>query len=203
MFSGGIDSTGVLHHLLTDERYRDHRIIVHHIHIHNRENRALAESQAVKSIIAYYRTSVNKKFIMTQSAFNTMGFAGLKAERFPYDMDVCAFYGANVTLARKDIGNVAWGRTKTDVNSGGNFEARMKRMQDVFSSVWLLEKEQSPQFIFPIINLDKKQIWLSLPEPVRKMVWWCRTPIYNEDKARPCGRCGTCSQVKTFIGGTA
>ncbi|MEQ6168534.1 7-cyano-7-deazaguanine synthase [Ekhidna sp. MALMAid0563] len=201
MFSGGIDSTGVLHQLLTNEKFEEHPIILHHIHIHNRENRARAELQAVKEILAYYKTNVQKEFVVTESVFNTMGFAGLKAKRFPYDMDVCAFYGANLAVAKKEIRHVAWGRTKTDVNSGGNFEARMKRMQDVFNSVWVLEKEQPPSFIFPIIDYDKKQIWFSLPEPVRKMVWWCRTPVYEGNIARPCGSCGTCLQVKEFING--
>jgi 7-cyano-7-deazaguanine synthase in queuosine biosynthesis len=42
LFSGGIDSTGVLHRLMTDPQYVQHPLIVHHIHIFNRENRAKA-----------------------------------------------------------------------------------------------------------------------------------------------------------------
>jgi len=202
MFSGGIDSTGVLHELLTNVKYKEYPVIVHHIHIHNRENRARVEAQAVKSILKYYREKVEKKFLVTESVFDSVGFAGLKAKRFPYDMDVCAFYGSNLSVAKKEVQHVAWGRTKTDVNSGGNFEKRMKRMQEVFNSVWVLEKEAPPEFIFPLVNYDKKQIWLSLPEPIRKMVWWCRIPIYEGNVARPCGRCGTCMEVKKIIDGT-
>ncbi|WP_370088078.1 hypothetical protein [Ekhidna sp.] len=201
MFSGGIDSTGVLHELMTSDKWKDYPLIIHHIHIFNRENRARAEASAVKTILNYYKVNSDKRFLVTESTFDTMGFAGLKSARYPYDMDVCAFYGANAAVARKEIQLVAWGRTKTDVDSGGNFEARMKRMQDIFSSVWILEKEPVPKFIFPLIELTKEEIWSKLPDDVKKHVWWCRTPIYKNDKASPCQKCGTCLQVKDFING--
>lgn len=199
MFSGGIDSTGVLHELMTNEKWKDYPLVIHHIHIFNRENRARAETSAVKSILNYYKENCDRKFLVTESTFDTMGFAGLKSPRYPYDMDVCAFYAANVAVARKEIQHVAWGRTKTDISGGGNFAARMKRMQDVFDSVWVLEKEPVPKFIFPVIELDKEEIWNKFPEELKKSVWWCRTPIYQDRKAIPCQKCGTCLQVKDFI----
>ena len=50
MFSGGIDSSGVLHELFTNPEYVDRPLIIHHTILQNRENRAKAESQAVKAI---------------------------------------------------------------------------------------------------------------------------------------------------------
>jgi len=199
MFSGGIDSAGVLHQLLTNEQFAANPIIIHHIRIHNRENRAKAESIAVKGILEFYKKNIEKKFLVTESTFDSTGFSGLKAERFPYDMDVCAFYAANATVAKKDIRYVAWGRTKTDVSGGGDFEKRMQRMQDIFDSVWVLEKETKPKFAFPLINFDKEQIWKSLPTAIKNKVWWCRTPIYLANEIKACGRCRTCLEVKTFI----
>ncbi|WP_421763613.1 ATP-binding protein [Ekhidna sp.] len=201
LFSGGIDSTGVLHQLITHKKYKDANLIVHHIHIHNRENRAKAEAKAVKSIIECYKKNYDRQFLVTESVFDSRGFSSLRSKRYPYDMDVCAFYAANIAVGRKNIRFVAWGRTKTDVSSGGSFEARMKRMQDVFDSVWLLEKEPIPKFIFPLIKYTKAEIWNSIPPEVQSNVWWCRTPIYQEDKILPCGVCGTCTQTKAFIDG--
>jgi len=155
MFSGGIDSTGALHHLLTDEQYASHPLIVHHIHIHNRENRARAEAHAVGQIIDYYKKNANRDFLVTQSTFNALGFHPLRATRFPYDADVIAFYAANITTARKDIGQVVVGRTKTDVESGGNYSDRMRRRQKIFDAVWILEKEKAPAFYYPIIALAR------------------------------------------------
>ncbi|WP_179213263.1 adenine nucleotide alpha hydrolase family protein [Ekhidna lutea] len=199
MFSGGIDSTGVLHQLITDEKYKDHPLIVHHIHIFNRENRARAEAMAVKTILSYYKENTERPFLVTESTFNTTGFAPLKANRFPFDMDVCAFMAGNICTARKDVKSVAMGRTKTDVESGGeNFMARMKRAQAIFKSVLALEKSEAPTYIFPVVEFTKQEVWEMLPADVRKNTWWCRTPIYIGDKAQSCGKCHTCNDVKKF-----
>ena len=201
MYSGGIDSTGVLHQLMTNEKYIEHPLIVHHIHIFNRENRAKAESSAVKAVLTYYQKNVDRKFLVTESTFNTMGFAPLKSVRFPFDMDVCAFFSGNICAARKDIGMVAMGRTKTDVDSGGdNFMLRMKRAQAIFKSVLSLERKDIPEYIFPVVDFTKKEIWEFLPEEVRTNTWWCRRPIYEEGKApKACGKCPTCKAVKDFV----
>lgn len=200
MFSGGIDSTGVLHQLITNPKYVDHPLIVHHIHIWNRENRAMAEAEAVKTILGYYKNNTSRKFLVTESTFNTTGFAPLKSNRFPFDMDVCAFFSANICAARKEIDFVAMGRTKTDVDAGGdNFMMRMKRAQAIFKSVMMLEKTTMPEYIFPVVEFTKKEIWEFLPEEVRNSTWWCRRPIYEEGKKpKACGNCQTCKDTKEF-----
>ncbi|MEO9871657.1 7-cyano-7-deazaguanine synthase [Ekhidna sp.] len=201
MFSGGIDSTGVLHQLMTNEKFTEHPLIVHHIHIFNRENRAKAEAAAVSSILNYYHKNVNRKFLVTESTFNTTGFAPLQSSRFPFDMDVCAFFSGNICAARKEIDFVAMGRTKTDVDSGGdNFMVRMKRAQAIFKSVMSLENTNLPEYIFPVIDFTKGEIWKFLPEQVRKSTWWCRRPVYKEGKPpQACGKCQTCKDVKEFV----
>ncbi|MEO1254229.1 MAG: hypothetical protein AAFY41_04970 [Bacteroidota bacterium] len=201
MYSGGIDSTGVLHELMTNDKYTEHPLIIHHIHIFNRENRATAEAHAVKQILKYYQENTSRKFLVTESTFNTMGFAPLKSVRFPFDMDVCAFFAGNISAARKDIGMVAMGRTKTDVDTGGgNFQMRMNRAQSIFKSVMSLEGTSVPEYIFPVLNYTKKEIWGFLPEEVRTNTWWCRRPIYAEnEKPKACGRCITCKDVKDFV----
>jgi len=200
MYSGGIDSTGVLHLLMTDKKYVDHPLIVHHIHIWNRENRAKAEAVAVGSVLSYYQKHTDREFTVTESVFNTTGFAPFQSNRFPFDMDVCAFFSGNICAARKDIGIVAMGRTKTDVDSGGdNFMRRMSRAQAIFKSVLSLEEMELPEYVFPVVDYTKKEIWDFLPEEVRNNTWWCRRPIYQEGQPpKVCGKCQTCKDVKAF-----
>jgi len=101
MFSGGIDSCGVLHSLVTDPDYHDRELIVQHIILQNRENRAQAEMNSVNEIISYYQQHhPERPFTYTESIFNTTGFAPLQASRFPFDMDVCAFMAGNIAVAR-------------------------------------------------------------------------------------------------------
>lgn len=202
MFSGGIDSTGVLHQLMTDPDFAQRPLIVHHIILQNRENRAIAELQAANAIIDYYKKSQpERRFTYTESVFNTTGFAPLNATRFPFDMDVCAFIASNICVARKDIKQVAMGRTRTDVENGGtDFEQRMTRAQKVFKAVYALEKESPPNYIFPVINLTKHEIWQQLPKQVQKATWYCRHPRYDEQRvAHACSQCQTCKEVSSFL----
>jgi 7-cyano-7-deazaguanine synthase in queuosine biosynthesis len=202
MFSGGIDSSGVLHSLITDPDYRNRELIVQHIILQNRENRAQAEMNSVTKIIKFYQSQYPERpFTYTESVFNTMGFAPLRANRFPFDMDVCAFMAGNIAVARKDIRQIAMGRTKTDIDAGGdNFKQRMARAQNVFQAVYSLEPETVPDYIFPVINMTKQEIWQMLPPPVRAASWYCRHPAYQENgSALACQQCNTCKEVAEFM----
>ena len=190
----------MLHELVTNDKYAEYDLIVHHIYIVNRENRHQAEAKAVKSIVPYYKKI--KDFLYTESVFNTSGFAPLKSIRFPFDMDVCAFLAANICAARPEVAHVAMGRTKTDVSSGGsNFSMRMQRAQNIFKSTLMLQGGEMPEYIFPVVDMTKEEIWNNLPETVRPNTWYCRTPLYTDNMARPCGKCITCKDVQSFING--
>ncbi len=202
MFSGGIDSTGVLHQLFTNSEFADSPIIIHHVILQNRENRAAAELQAVEKIVKYYaQTFPSREFLYTDCVFNTMGFAPLNSTRFPFDMDVCAFIAGNICVARKDIKQVAMGRTSTDLASGGeNFKQRMARAQEVFQALHRLEQGAVPEYIFPVVEMSKKEIWHMLPDPVKESSWYCRHPRYLEDGAAvTCEQCQTCKEVAEFL----
>ncbi|MEP2023704.1 MAG: 7-cyano-7-deazaguanine synthase [Reichenbachiella sp.] len=200
MFSGGVDSAGVLHELLSNEKYKSYALIVHHIHIWNRENRALAEVEAVKKILNCYMQQGEPQFLFTQSTFDTRGFAPLKSNRFPMDMDVCAFTASQICAARPDVVHVAMGRTKTDVEGGGDgFELRMQRAQAIFKSSLSLEKHKTAEYIFPVVDYTKQEIWNFLPDEVRQSTWWCRRPVYENKVAKPCGNCSTCKEMSKII----
>jgi len=203
MFSGGIDSAGVLHKLMSDEEYQDQDLIVHHIVLQNRENRAVAEIEAVKKILAFYQKNYpNRPYTYTESLFNTEGFAPLRGSRFPFDMDVCAFTAANIAVIRKDIRQVAMGRTKTDIETSTNsdFQSRMARAQSVFQAVYSLESDPAPSYIFPVKDMTKEEIWNYLPEDIRNVSWYCRRPVYKQDgSATPCQKCSTCKTMLGFL----
>lgn len=200
MFSGGVDSTGVLHELLHNEKYQSYSLIVHHIHIWNRENRAMAEIEAVKNILNYYKGQSKGQFLFTQNTFDTRGFAPLQSNRFPMDMDVCAFTASQICAARPDIKHVAMGRTKTDVEGGGkSFQLRMQRAQAIFKSGLSLEQHQAAEYIFPVVDYTKEEIWNFLSLEVRQSTWWCRRPVYQDKMAKPCGQCNTCKEMVSIV----
>ncbi|MEO9853882.1 MAG: 7-cyano-7-deazaguanine synthase [Reichenbachiella sp.] len=202
MFSGGVDSAGVLHELLTNEKYSTFDLIVHHIHLWNRENRALVELEAVKNILNYYRNEGKSSFVFTQNTFDTRGFAPLKSNRFPMDMDVCAFTAAQLHAAQPAIKHVAMGRTRSDVEGGGKgFALRMRRAQAIFKSSLTIESAEPAEYIFPVVDFTKREIWDFLPEKVRESSWWCRRPVYkNGSDPQTCGACISCKDMAPIIG---
>ena len=198
LFSGGIDSTGVLHRLMTDPQYGQHPLIVHHIHIFNRENRAKAEAIASRQILEYYRHRSDRSFLITESVFNSTGFAPLQSRRFPFDMDVCSFYAGQICSARPDIRWVAFGLTQTDVAEP--ISNRRHRAKAIFEAAMYLEPKPLPEYIYPVFQNSKADIWNFLPPEVREKTWWCRCPVYDaQEMPHPCGQCKTCGQVAEFL----
>jgi len=201
MFSGGIDSTGVLHKLVTEKQYRDLQLLIHHIHIGNREKRDKAENNAVMNILNFYRKNFEVPFLFTQSVFDTSGFAPLRSNRFPLDVDVCSFVAANVCIAHGNIHKITRGRTKTDID--GNEESdemRMAKTYGILETTLGLAGMKYPEYLFPVLTYTKAEIWNFLPAEVRTKTWWCRNPVYRLDgTAQTCNRCSTCVAVNKFL----
>lgn len=192
MYSGGLDSVGALYRLLTDEVYADYDIHAHHMHLHNRENRAKAEQLATHATIEEFKALAPRPFYYSESGHD---YRFLK-KRFIWDMDISAFMAANIAAADASIVHVAMGRTQTDVEGGGeSFQRRMERAQKVFRALWDLEQREIPSYIFPVVELSKLQVWEMLPEKLRQRAWSCRRPSYKDNRVIACGTCITCKEL--------
>ncbi len=192
MYSGGLDSIGCLHALLTDDAYAGFGVHVHHMHLVNVEARALAEKRAARASIEEFRSLGARRFTYTESGHN---YSFLQ-RRFIWDMDISAFMAANIAIADPTIVQVAMGRTGTDVDGGGSdFQRRMQRAQRVFDAVWSLEDRQRPVYIFPVVAHSKAEIWRRLPASLRELAWSCRRPRYEGDTPVACGKCRTCRDI--------
>ncbi|MGJ8656778.1 MAG: hypothetical protein ACSHX6_10030 [Akkermansiaceae bacterium] len=165
MFSGGLDSVGVLYRLLTSAEYDDYTMHVHHMHLLNREERTEAEAHAVEKIIPLIQERTGRPIRYTE---NVMEYRFLQT-RFIYDMDLAAFMAANIVREYRDIEKVAMGRTKTDVEAGSqNFIDRMDRAQKLYELTLSLEQNLViPERIFPVLDLTKAEIFAMLPEEIR------------------------------------
>lgn len=193
MFSGGLDSTGVLYRLLTADEFMDFDVHVHHMHVVNRENRAPAEGEAVFKLLRLFRGADMYRGFQTTESLHRYDFM---RKDMIWDMDLTAFMAGNICSADPLIQHVAMGRTKTDIESGGEkFLQRMERAQVIFKGVLSLE-DTDASYIFPVLEMSKQDVWDMLPSAIREATWSCRTPIYDEQKTpSPCGQCMTCLEV--------
>lgn len=189
MYSGGLDSAGMLHFLLTGEQYQDYEVHVHHMHLVNPENRAPVEAAVTQAALKYLADSGCRRFTYSESLHKYPAFN----RHIIWDADLCAFMAGTICNASPDIRSVALGRTKTDIEQAGHdFQARMGRAQEIFKAVKAMNPQPS-EYIFPVAHLTKRELWEAMPQGLRERTWSCRRPIYDAEKrAHACGRCISC-----------
>lgn len=185
MLSGGLDSLCMTHLLLKDSA--DNELHIHHINIQNSENRAVAESNAVKDIVSYFQQNNYPKFAYSESTIAAPSFG----RSFMYDSDAINFMAGYICSMDLDIKQVAIGLNKSDTN-GPNTTRIQKANQ-------LLAAFTSATKIYPVKDYTKQAMYDMLPEGLRTMFWSCRTPKYIEDKAHECGHCHTCMQIQKLL----
>lgn len=187
MLSGGLDSTYVLYKLLTDKKYENNAIKVHHVRIDNLENRVVAEELAVVKIIewlkkkGYYFTIIPSSGSLSPQVNNS----------FLLDAHIVSFMGGFICSSDPTIKQVAIGVTATDFQNSRLTDV-IRISNSIFDSFTDVEK------IYPLSTMTKKEIYNSLPEELRSLTWSCRTPVYKDRVPIVCGRCKTCVELKTL-----
>jgi len=184
MWSGGLDSTGVLWKLLNDDEFKPFDIHAHHISLWNHEGRSTQEGFAVDGLLdaSGIRLGKNNRLVYTESLIEFPTING----NFPYDADVVAFTAAQICNACSNIVYVANGVTKDDYSESSDYSLRIGRSYGVFNSACIRKVQQ----IRPVSDMTKADIWRMLPKAIRDATWSCRMPRNGE----PCGECKSCIQ---------
>ena len=182
MYSGGLDSLGMVYKLLTDPEYVDYNIHIHHVHNKNIENRHTAEAIAVKLATTELKR-LGYNFAYSESEIGTQAFD----MNFLFDTDTMNFFAGYVASVNPDIVKVAMGMQAND--HGQRLENRRVRANKILSAFTDAEK------IFPVLNMSKREIHDSLPDTLKNLFWSCRRPVYSEKSIAPCKKCDTCVKL--------
>ena len=183
MYSGGLDSLGMIYKLLTDPEYKDYKLHIHHVHQRNVEHRDRAEAIAVKTALKELER-LGYSFVYSESQISSQPYNG----RFMYDSDTISFFAGYICSANPDIVKVALGMQANDNNHA--LEERRKRADKILAAFTDVKK------IYPVLDMSKKAIHDSLPNSLKNMFWSCRTPLYGEKNIAPCGKCDTCVKLR-------
>jgi 7-cyano-7-deazaguanine synthase in queuosine biosynthesis len=183
MYSGGLDSLGMIHKLLTDPEYKGYRLHIHHIHNRNVENRAQAEKIAVDMALKELR-QLGFTFDYSESEIGTQPYGN----KFLFDSDTLNFFAGYICSANPNIVRVALGMQANDYNLA--LEDRRKRADKILAAFTDVGK------IYPVMSMTKREIYDSLPETLRNMFWSCRRPVYNKKSIAPCLKCDTCVKLR-------
>jgi 7-cyano-7-deazaguanine synthase in queuosine biosynthesis len=182
MYSGGLDSLGMVYKLLTEPEYKDYVVHIHHVHNRNIENRDRAEAVTVNMALTELER-LGFSFIYSESEIASQPYNG----NFMYDSDSINFFAGYICSVTPNIANVAMGMQANDHNLA--LEERRKRANKILGAFTDVEK------IYPVLNLTKREIYDGLPETLKTMFWSCRHPVYTEKSIAPCGKCDTCVKL--------
>ena len=185
MFSGGLDSTYLLHLILQDTRYKHMDVEAHHIRLFNVEKRVRAEEAAIEKLMKYFQSNDYRKFELTFSNLELPS----RNNRFMWDSDAISFTAGYLCSIDPSIKSVVIGMNSSDIEPGSDV-TRFTRSNEIFCAFTDIEK------LYPLNNMSKHEIFNSLPDGLRKLTWSCRTPVYNFGIPVKCGRCKTCLQLK-------
>jgi len=183
MYSGGLDSLGMVYKLLTDPEYKDYKLHIHHVHNRNVEHRDKAEAIVVPMVLKELER-LGFSFVYSESEIGSQPYNG----NFMFDSDSMNFFAGYICSANPNIVKVAMGMQANDGNH--SLEERRKRANKILSAFTDVGK------IYPVLDLTKREIYDSLPESLRNMFWSCRKPVYTEKNIAPCGRCDTCVKLR-------
>lgn len=183
MYSGGLDSLGMIYKLLTNDEYKGYFIHIHHVHNKNVENRWRAEQQAVDSAIKELE-NLGFDFFYSESEIGSQQYG----RKFLYDTDTMNFFAGYICSVNPDIKLVAMGMQSSDANQ--SLEDRRVRANNILRAFTDAEK------IFPVLDMTKREIHDSLPVSLQDKFWSCRRPVYAEKSIAPCRKCDTCVKLQ-------
>jgi hypothetical protein len=192
MFSGGLDSVGMLYVLLTEPRYAKFKLHVHHMVLKNIENRALAEKRACANIVGFLRDKAFRAFEYTESLHDY----SFMRRYFIYDTSLMGFMGANIMLNDPSLVMMATGTTRDDLDSDPGTLKRMNLGMDIYHAILPAEIRYQRPYLRPVTNLTHEQIYRMLPSELRDLAWSCRTPRYDGEDIHECGKCSACKRMK-------
>jgi 7-cyano-7-deazaguanine synthase in queuosine biosynthesis len=183
MYSGGLDSLGMTYKLLTEPKYKDYRIHIHHVHNKNVENRWRAEAIAVEQAVKELRV-LGFEFDYSESEIGSQPYG----KRFLFDTDTMNFFAGYICSVNPDVKLVAMGMQANDANQ--SLEDRRIRANNILRAFTDAGK------IFPVEFMTKREIYDMLPISLRNLFWSCRRPVYTEKSIAPCGKCDTCVKLR-------
>jgi len=183
MYSGGLDSLGMIYKLLTNPEYKDYGLHIHHIHNRNVERRDKAEALVVKKVLGELER-LGFTFDYSESEIGSQPY-GLK---FMFDTDSINFFAGYICSVNPNIVKIAMGMQANDASQ--RLEDRRKRADAILAAFTDVGK------IYPVLEMTKREIYDSLPVTLRDMFWSCRRPVYSEKNIAPCKKCDTCVKLR-------
>jgi len=179
--SGGLDSTYVLYKYLTETNYM---IYAHHIELYDKyQFRIDQENKASKDVVSWLKKNT-RDFRYSQSSYiNPFGGSDITLVLFTMSQ-ICYWLLGPET----DEIVVATGRVVEDDERGP-----IHTQDDVFFA-GIKNIDVPITLERPIRHMTKQEVINKMPKELVNLTWSCRTPIFINGVATPCGECHACKE---------
>lgn len=200
LYSGGLKSAGYLWQILSNDKYDDYIIHIHHISIINYKMAYFAQEYYTKKSLEIFKQHFNRELIFTHNQINFNCLP--KHSLLPNDIDICSFVANQYVSLNHDTEYIILGRSNEDSIEESkpikraNFALnKMKDVSQFNNNVSYLELNN---------NLSRKDIYNILPHDIRSVVWSCHNPIYEIKKQQitkivKCNKCCKCKEDKLTL----
>jgi len=183
--SGGVDSVyAALKALQSGEK-----LLLHHCVLKSRTNRWQQEKRAVQEALSYFRKQGLTSFIYVETSFDYG-----KINYLIYDVELIGFLTGLVLRNPKyeSVAKVIVSVNKDDP-TGRDINTPRRVVSNALATTLLGDRKID--FVYPHINITKKDMIRDTPRPLLEKLWWCRTPRGNN----PCGTCKPCREINPIL----
>ena len=179
LYSGGIDSIGMLWRLLHET---EDELYVQHYDIDGFWNHCESERLATEKSLAYIKEHARPFTALPNMGYKCQGIA-------PY-FTIFGFY-AGLTANEIGVDRVLRGRVANDVFP--EFQKMWPILENIFKQT--LGNKQTT-YEYPYLKYSKKNWYTSLPKELIEVATTCRMPTLNDGVWEECGKCTSCRRAE-------
>lgn len=183
--SGGVDSSyAALKALESGER-----LLIHHCVLKSRTNRWQQEKKAVAHALSYYERRGLDNFHYVETSFDYGKIAYLI-----YDVELIGFLtGLVLRNPRYDSVKKVIVSVNKDDPSGRDINTPRRVVSNALARTLLIDRPID--FVYPHIDITKKQMIEGTPKDLLEKLWWCRIP----KNGTQCGTCRPCREINPIL----
>jgi 7-cyano-7-deazaguanine synthase in queuosine biosynthesis len=183
--SGGVDSVyAALKALESGER-----LLLHHCVLKSRTNRWQQEKKAVQHAVSYFRQRNLNGFTYVETSFDYG-----KINYLIYDVELIGFLtGLVLRNPRYESVNKVIVSVNKDDPTGQDRNTPRRVISNSLATTLLGDRKI--EFVYPHIDMTKKDMLIGTPRPLLEKLWWCRTPRGGN----ACGTCRPCREINPIL----
>lgn len=183
--SGGVDSVyAALKALESGER-----LLLHHCVLKSRANRWQQEKKAVAHALSYYKLRGLDDFHYVETSFDYGQISYLI-----YDVELIGFLtGLVLRNPRYNSVEKVIVSVNKDDPSGRDLNTPRRVISNALARTLLFDRPIN--FVYPHIDITKKEMIRDTPKELLEKLWWCRTP----KNGKQCGTCRPCREINPIL----